>query len=37
MGVGVLVYKIVTLFNDYNMEKDVSIQNQGEIILLKGE
>lgn len=25
------------LFYDYNMEKDVPIQNQGEIMLLKGQ
>lgn len=36
-GVSITKYKIITNFNDYNIEKDVAIKNQGEMILLKGE
>lgn len=36
-GMNITKYKLVTNFNDYNIEKYVAIKNQGEILLLKGE
>lgn len=36
-GVSITMYKLITPFYDYNIEKDVAIKNQGDIILLTGE